>query len=88
VEALTGESPSALALSEDVTASVEDKLVASRRAVERLSEVPRFVGDVALEATVRLVHGREQIADTSDGFEAAAAAYGEWIKARERERAS
>jgi len=88
VRDLTGHEVSAVPLAEDANASVEEKTKRARLAVARSSEIPAFDGDVDLDATIRVMHGREEIASTEGGgVDELARTFGDWIRGKEKARA-
>ncbi|MHB2017078.1 MAG: M3 family metallopeptidase [Candidatus Xenobia bacterium] len=81
LESLTGSPLSADALVAACNRTVETALQDARDKVGALARIPRFEGKVDLAARVRVVHGREEVADTDQGgFEAACAAFAAWIE--------
>ncbi|WP_373046502.1 M3 family metallopeptidase [Vulgatibacter sp.] len=85
LEALTGRKLEADALVEECLRSVDGALELARTQVERLAQVPVFDGPVELEAKVRVVHGRQIVADTEEGgFAAAAARFAAWVDEQAR----
>lgn len=80
VRALTGSSLGADALVEACLRDPGQAVAEARASVERLRSIPPFEGAVELDATIRVVHGRETVADTSEGgFDAAAARFAAWV---------
>lgn len=89
IQDLTGEPVSAVPLAEDANATVEEKAKQAEAAVARLGEIPTFEDEVALDATIRIMHGREQVASTDDGsFDAMSRRFGDWIHEQEKARAA
>lgn len=87
VARLTGEPLSARAIAERVTRSPDDTLARARAAADQARPRPVSRGAIELDARVRVVHGRETIADSADGgFERACATFAAWIGRLERER--
>jgi hypothetical protein len=80
VRDLTGAPLSARPLAERVNRTVDSALVEARRSVERLPSIPRFEGPVGLDAKIRVIHGRETVAELgAGGFEPFARDFGRWI---------
>jgi len=74
VENLTGSPLSAAAISARVDRSVDQALAEARADLAREPSIQRLTGIVELNARIRVVHGREAIADTDrGGFEGACA---------------
>jgi hypothetical protein len=83
---LTGEGFSARFYADECVATVADATAAAE-AVMRAAETRRYPDDVpaSLEADIRIVHGDELIADSSDGEAAMCDRFESWIRARYRE---
>jgi hypothetical protein len=79
---MTGAPLSAAALAEHLVRDVDTTLHEARAAIARLAEVPVPAGPVALDARVRVVHGRETVAELDGDFEAFGARFAAWIGAR------
>jgi Zn-dependent oligopeptidase len=84
VEDLVGAPPSAEALARHVARDHDTPLAEARADVRREPSLPRHDGPVALDATVRVVHGRETVAEVARGgaFEPAAEAFAAWVDAQ------
>jgi hypothetical protein len=76
---MTGAPLSAAAYAEHLVRDVDATLARARASVERLADVPRPRGPVELGARVRVVHGRETVAELDGDFETFAAAFARWI---------
>jgi hypothetical protein len=92
VAGLTGRPPSADALARHLGRTVEEAIVEARTQVEREKRVPHPAGgsegDVRLNAKVRVVHGRETVAEGADGsFDRLARDFARWIEERAAARA-
>ncbi len=72
-----------MALAERLNCTPDAAVERARQAVARLADVPEATGDVELNATIRVVHGREEIVSTRDGFAPAADGFARWIEAQE-----
>jgi hypothetical protein len=83
VRGLTGEEVSPAALAEDVNRSADEAVAEARGMAARLASIPERRGPVDLDARIRVMHGREEIASTAQGFEPAAAAFSRWIESLE-----
>lgn len=79
VEMATGKALSPEAFIQDVTMSIEEYLDRARKRIERLKLVPERTSPVNLNANIRMVHGKELIADNSVSFEDMAQKYREWL---------
>ena len=80
LRSLTGRPLSADALVAECLLGADEACARARRQVERLASIPPFEGVPALDATIRIVHGRETIATTEGGgFPAAAARFAAWV---------
>lgn len=77
---LTGEPLTADYLAREATRSVDEALMEAKAAIAKLDSVPPFAGHIELDAAVRMVHGREEIASTATaGFDQVAERYAAWI---------
>jgi len=83
VELATGEKLSAEAYLKNITRSIDDKLSVARERILRLESVPEHTGPVDLNATIRMVDGKNVIADNPQGFEEMAETYRQWILSKE-----
>lgn len=82
LRALTGSPLSADALVADCNRTVEEAVDEARRAAARADEKPPYSGAVDLDARIRVMHGREEVADTAaGGFEEACRRFETWIRA-------
>lgn len=82
--ALTGAPLSADALVAACTQTPEMAFAEAQRDLDRMAGVPTFDGPVDLDATVRVVHGAEQVATTEDGgFDGACRAFESWVSPRQ-----
>jgi Zn-dependent oligopeptidase len=80
VRELTGREVSPAALADRVNLGVDEAIGEARESVARLASIPQHEGAVELDARIRVVHGREEIASTAKGFAPAAAAFSRWIE--------
>jgi hypothetical protein len=81
---LTGKKLSADALVASCDRSVDQACAEARGAIERIATVPRFEGPVDLDAKIRVIHGREEVASTErGGFAGAAKDFAAWIRKQE-----
>lgn len=77
---LTGAPLQADALVEVCNRTVDDAIADARKQVERTRTVPRFEGEVALDATIRVCHGNDVVATTErGGFRGACDDFERWI---------
>jgi Zn-dependent oligopeptidase len=80
VEDLTGEPLSSAAISRRVNRTTDGALAEARADLERERDLPGHAGPVELGARVRVVHGREEIADSArGGFAAACRDFERWV---------
>ncbi len=83
IASLTGSALSADALVEAANATPEETFAEARERVERMKTVPPQEGPVELDATIRVMHGREVVATAEDGgFDEACEAFEAWISER------
>ena len=83
--ALTGRKLSADALVAKANRTVDEALSEARASWDAAGERAPFTGQVELDATIRLVHGHEEIASTArDSFDVAAQQFASWVKGLER----
>ncbi len=79
VRLATGKKLSPEAFLENETMDIEKYLARAKERAERIKSVPEFTGPVGLNAQIRMVHGKELVADNSLSFEDMASKYGEWL---------
>ncbi len=79
VRGLTGQEVSPAALADRVNRSADHAIEEAREYVARAASIPGHAGPVELDASIRVIHGREQIASTAKGFATAASAFAGWI---------
>ena len=78
--ALTGSGLKADALVDACNLDVDASIARARSAIARLPSIAEQKGAVDLDMTLRVIHGREQVASTEGGtFEAACDAFERWI---------
>ena len=87
VAALTGAPPSASHLAREVNRSADEAAAEARARLQRGRSAPRRDGPVELDATVRVMHGNEEIATTGGPaaggrFEECARRFEAWIAAQ------
>lgn len=82
VKIAIGEELSPEVFLEDATMSADDYIRRGRERITRLASVPEFLGPVNLNADIRMVHGKEVVADNSVSFENMAAKYKAWLKTK------
>ena len=81
---LTGKPLSADSLVADCDQTVDQACAEAREAIRRIGQVPRFEGPVDLDAKIRVIHGREEVASTErGGFAGAAKDFAAWIAEQE-----
>ena len=82
LRALTGSPLRADALVAECLLGAEEACERARRQVAKLGQIPAFEGEPELDATVRVIHGKETVATTEEGgFAAAAARFAAWVDA-------
>ncbi len=79
VKIATGEELSPESFLEDVTMSADDYIKRGMERVARLSSIPEFQEPVNLNADIRMVHGKEVVADNGLSFEDMAERYKGWL---------
>lgn len=84
VKLATGKELSPEAFLEQVTMSTENYLARARQRIERMKTVPEFNGSVNLNAHIRMLHGKEVIADNSVSFEDMAEKYKNWLATQKK----
>jgi hypothetical protein len=86
IRRLTGASLSAAHMAKALARSVEETKREARESVARLASVPRFEGPVRLDARIKVIHGRETVAELQGGsggdFEAFSGTFARWIDER------
>ncbi len=83
--ALTGQPLSADALIAVSNRTVDEALAEAKASWDAAEARPAFTGAVDLDATIRIVHGHEQIANTATStFEEAAGQFSAWVCGLER----
>lgn len=87
VRKATGKNPSAAALLAELTNPIDRAIRDAKRRIERLEKVPAYRKPVKLDASVRMVHGNDVIADDTHGFERMAERYAAWVRAQGSSRA-
>lgn len=82
--ALTGKPLSADALVAVSNRTVEESVAEAKKSWDAAGARPAWSGEIALDATIRLVHGPETIASTeTESFEQAAARFSSWVRGLE-----
>jgi len=80
IQAMTGRPFSMDDLVADAAMSADEAVAKQHRTLERLKDIPPWEGDLDLDCTLSLVHGREVIATAGQAdLRRAAIAYGQWI---------
>ncbi|OGZ66154.1 MAG: hypothetical protein A3C50_01540 [Candidatus Staskawiczbacteria bacterium RIFCSPHIGHO2_02_FULL_43_16] len=85
IKMATGKPISAEPFLKDVTISIEQKLKQAKEKIKRLQKVPHHRGPVRLNAIVRMVHGKKEIANSKQSFETMAAKYKKWVMGQARQ---
>ncbi|MEO0815227.1 MAG: peptidase M3, partial [Myxococcota bacterium] len=79
VRDLTGEELSAKHIARAVNRTVEDALSEARQKIERLNAIPHPSEATELGASIRVMHGNEQIASSSTGYGSLGEDFARWI---------
>lgn len=79
---MTGAPLSAAALAEHLVRDVDTTLAQARASIARLADVPQPSAPVALDARVRVVHGRETVAELDGDFDAFSDRFATWIESQ------
>lgn len=80
IKMATGKPLSANTFIKNVTRSYEEMIRVSKQRINKLNKVPLTIKPVKLNAKINLVHGKQKIADNSQGFEEMDGKYREWLK--------
>jgi len=82
VQGLTGSPLSAAPLADRVNKTVPDALADARAAIGRLASIPEVAGPATLNARIRVVHGKEKVAELgAAGFDALSNDFARWVDA-------
>jgi len=88
VRDMTGKPLSAEALASHANRTVDDAVAVARAAADREASIPHHEGSVALDATLRVMHGRETVAASTNGdFDACGRAFAAWVDEQAAARA-
>ncbi len=83
VRGLTGSPLSAAPLADRVNQTVPEALTQARAAIARLPSIPEAKGPARLNARIRVVHGKETVAELgAAGFDAFSDEFSRWVDAR------
>jgi Zn-dependent oligopeptidase len=85
VKLATGKELSPEAFLEDATMNAEDYIHRGKERVEKLASIPQVTGPVNLNAHIRMLHGKEIIADNSAGFEDMTGKYRGWLRTQKEQ---
>jgi len=85
VKLATGKQLSADAYIKDATMDADAFIARGKERIARLASVPEWKGPVRLNAVIKMVHGKETVADNSVSFEAMAEKYASWLNAQKRQ---
>ncbi len=83
VRDLTGEELSATHLARSVNRTVEEALSEAADRIDRLSSIPEPEGEVDLHANIRIMHGNDEVATSSAGYDRLSEQFAEWIRGLE-----
>lgn len=86
VKLATGSRPSPKALLDEMLSKPEGTIARAKERVARLSKVKEFTKPVELDASIRMVHGKQVIADAAKSFEDMALTYGEWVRKQAKKK--
>lgn len=86
VKLATGKSISAKPFIREATQSANAKIKQAKERLKRMDCVPKFSGKVDLNARVRLLHGKQVIADNKKSFEDMAERYKLWLHETQNKR--
>jgi Zn-dependent oligopeptidase len=78
----TGKKLSAQPFLDEVTASVAQTLQQAKAKIKRLNRVKKYTKPVRLNASIRMVDGKKEIANNKKSFEDMAATYKKWLTLR------
>lgn len=79
----TGKELSVEATVSELTKNVDDILATARKRIATLATVPEHTGPVELDASIRMMDGKQCIADNSQSFEHMAETYRQWVLSKE-----
>ena len=85
VKVATGKDLSADAYIKDATMDADTYIAGGKERIAGLASVPEWKGPVRLNAVIKMVHGKETVADNSVSFEGMAEKYASWLKAQKRQ---
>ncbi len=80
IKLATGKPISAEPFLREVTKPVGKVLKSAQEKIKHLERVPQHRGPVTLNASVRMVHGKQEIANSKKSFEDMAKRYQEWVR--------
>jgi hypothetical protein len=80
VRIATGKKLSSAAFIKNVTRSVPARLALAKKRLARMEKVTSFDRLVDLNASIRMMHGKQVIADNKKSFEAMAERYAQWLE--------
>lgn len=82
VKIATGKKLAAKSYVDAATLSVPKRITLMRKRIERMEKVKKYIHPINLNATIRMVHGKEVIADSKKGFEKMAEKYAQWLNTK------
>ena len=82
VKIATGKNLSPAAYIKSITMRKEQILARAKQRIARMQKVPEFKGKINLNCTIRLVHGKKEIANNRAGFEKMAEKYEKWLQSQ------
>jgi len=81
IERLTQRPLSANDYAQRVNRGVDETQRDARQAIGRMNDVPAFEGEVALDATIRVIHGNTTVSVLDGDFAAFSERFARWIDA-------
>jgi Zn-dependent oligopeptidase len=82
VKLATGKNLTPDAFIKNVMMSVPEKLKLAKARLKKMEQVKKFSGKINLNATIRMVHGKQVVADNSKGFENMAEKYSQFLSSQ------
>ena len=79
IKLATGEDISPEAFLEEVNMNIDSCLSQAKERIQKLAFIPEHTGPIQLNAVIRMVNGKEVIADNSKSFEDMAEKYAAWL---------
>lgn len=83
VEQLTGQAPNADAYAQELNHTAQEAIAQARAQVQAMDKIPAHTGPIALNTSLRIIHGDEVITEGQD-FDQCARDFAAWITALEQ----